>query len=371
MAKHKDEKNPRPRVKGLARKKTKFGHRWVLTVPDFQGIPRSITVHILDTDSDKEFLKKVEKARRDLMRRCACQSFSDYLTAYETTHQLAPNTRLIFRRALDGFGLDDKSNARQMSTLLAKDYKPGTMRISAGWVDTFFRWLIQRGERVRNPAADVHIKGAASVRTRICTDAELDDLRAYARKKEPAFRLYILLLMATGARVSSVDALTPQSLDARDRLHFRNVKAKKPYDYAIRITDAEILALWTEVSRKGYLWDDHDVERYKDRLGAWMHRHFGKDDNGETLSPHSLRHTFASRAVQRGVPMEIVSKLLDHSSVAITARVYARFSQEQMDEAVSRIFEDPNSQEDKEKSAHSEREIAECAPYGAPCTWCM
>lgn len=371
MAKRKDETNTRPRVKGLTRKKTKFGHRWVLTVPDFAGVPRSITVHILDTDSDRDFLKKVEKARRDLMRRCACQSFNDYMTAYETTHQLAPSTRLIFRRALDGFGLDDKVNTRRMSDLLSRDYKPGTMRIYTGWIDTFFRWLTQRGEYVRNPALDVHIKGAASVRTRIFTDLELEELREYARKKGPAYRLFILLLMETGARVSSVAALTPSSLDARNRLHFRNVNAKKAYDYAIRITDDEILALWPAVSKNGSMWSEEEIKRYQKRLQWWLSRRFGRNENGETLSPHSLRHTFASRAVQRGVPMEIVSKLLDHSSVAITARVYARFSQEQMDEAVSRIFKDPNSQEESAKNAHSEREIAECAPHGALFTWCV
>ena len=44
-----------------------------------------------------------------------------------------------------------------------------------------------------------------------------------------------------------------------------------------------------------------------------------------------------TRALQAGVPAEIVSKLLDHSSVSITLNVYARYSREQIDSAIEKI----------------------------------
>lgn len=69
-----------------------------------------------------------------------------------------------------------------------------------------------------------------------------------------------------------------------------------------------------------------------------MRYHFGRDKNGETLSPHSLRHTFATQALQAGVPLEVVSKLLDHQSPATTIKVYARFSDAQIDDAIKKTF---------------------------------
>lgn len=41
-----------------------------------------------------------------------------------------------------------------------------------------------------------------------------------------------------------------------------------------------------------------------------------------SISPHDLRHTFATLALRRGVPVEVVSKVLGHARVSITLDVY-------------------------------------------------
>ncbi len=41
-----------------------------------------------------------------------------------------------------------------------------------------------------------------------------------------------------------------------------------------------------------------------------------------SISPHDLRRTFATLAVRRGVPAEVVSKVLGHTRVSITLDVY-------------------------------------------------
>jgi hypothetical protein len=180
-------------------------------------------------------------------------------------------------------------------------------------------------------AADVTIKAPRGRRTRTATDQELAEILAYARKTDPEHRLFILLLVYTGARGSTILALTPDSLDADQKLHMFNVKAKKRYDFPIQITNRDLLDTWKTVAKRGVLWlrKWHEVT-----FSAWLRRHFGKDASGEYLSAHSMRHTFATRALQSGVPLEIVSKLLDHASVSTTLSIYAKFSTEQIDNAV-------------------------------------
>ena len=39
---------------------------------------------------------------------------------------------------------------------------------------------------------------------------------------------------------------------------------------------------------------------------------------------HSLRHSVATQLITKGVPLEVVSKTLDHSSISITGNVYAK-----------------------------------------------
>ncbi|MGA5504962.1 tyrosine-type recombinase/integrase [Streptomyces umbrinus] len=43
---------------------------------------------------------------------------------------------------------------------------------------------------------------------------------------------------------------------------------------------------------------------------------------GIAFDPHWCRHTAATRALRDGVPIEVVSKLLGHSSVTTTSAVY-------------------------------------------------
>lgn len=40
------------------------------------------------------------------------------------------------------------------------------------------------------------------------------------------------------------------------------------------------------------------------------------------VSPHDLRHTYATLTIRRGVPVEIVSRYLGHATVLITLMIY-------------------------------------------------
>lgn len=52
---------------------------------------------------------------------------------------------------------------------------------------------------------------------------------------------------------------------------------------------------------------------------------------------HALRHTFASNCFRMDVPIEVVSKLLGHSSVLVTQNVYVHILPEQRRDAVDRL----------------------------------
>lgn len=45
------------------------------------------------------------------------------------------------------------------------------------------------------------------------------------------------------------------------------------------------------------------------------------------ITPHTLRHTFATFALRSGMKPEIIQKILGHNDVGLTLRVYARVAQ--------------------------------------------
>lgn len=58
---------------------------------------------------------------------------------------------------------------------------------------------------------------------------------------------------------------------------------------------------------------------------------------------HIARHTFAVFALNKGLSMSVVSRLLGHGSTDITEKVYARFLPETLSSEVARLAGDINS----------------------------
>ena len=58
---------------------------------------------------------------------------------------------------------------------------------------------------------------------------------------------------------------------------------------------------------------------------------FGRDANGETLSVHSLRRSYATRLARGGIPVAVAAKLLDDSP-AIMVKTYISVQQDEVDQ---------------------------------------
>lgn len=70
-------------------------------------------------------------------------------------------------------------------------------------------------------------------------------------------------------------------------------------------------------------------------------RHCGLTEHRYT--PHSLRHAFVSHKLADGVPLQTVSKLVDHANVQITSAIYAHSEERDLIEGMSRGLEPPPS----------------------------
>ena len=55
------------------------------------------------------------------------------------------------------------------------------------------------------------------------------------------------------------------------------------------------------------------------------------------LTMHVARHTFAVLALNDGMAMSVVSRLLGHASTAVTEKVYAKYLPETLEEEVNRL----------------------------------
>jgi integrase len=323
-----------PKVKNVIRKWTKNGQRYLLHGRDLSGKDIYITIPISESDTEKEYFKKIEEAKRKLNDKKIGSSIYSILDEYFTAKQYSYNTRYN-QQFLRHLCFDDRQNAKIVNSILNGSNKPQTKKTRIIQINNFFEWMKEtKGINLHNPTLGIAIKSTINKRTRCITDEELDKL--FELYTDPECKLIVRLAFFTGARISSIYALTPESI-RNGYVFYQNVKCKKKYDYPIPLLDQKTLSLFATVAQKGYLWS-RKFNAMKSAINYSMRKAFGRNENGEYLTIHSLRHSFATRAIQNGVPPEIVSKMLDHSSVSTTLSFYAKHSQQQIDDAMDKIF---------------------------------
>ena len=326
---------------GLTRRKARSGGwRYLLSGKTADGTRVFVTVPIVESDTDRTASKKVARAREQLDKKLnPPKDLGVFVEEYLVFKQLAPNTCKLTRSLLSPFTVEDaEANERQVRAILDSDLKPSSKNHHVKTIRAFFTWLRTAHDElgVIDPTAKARTSSKVIPRTRIPTEAETDAVLAWGIKREhkhPGSELYVRLLISTGARVSTLAALTKDSLKD-GYLTLYNVKCKKPYDCRLPLKDAEIRALW---GKYGDVLFPAGAERIHIALVSYMRDTFGKDADGQTISPHSFRHRVATQMLQAGVPLDVVSKVLDHATIATTLKIYASHSQHQIDQAFDAI----------------------------------
>ncbi len=161
---------------------------------------------------------------------------------------------------------------------------------------------------------------------------------------DPARCLITVILMRCGLRLGDARRLRHDCIthdgDGAPYLRYFNHKMKRealvPIDeeleQLIRQQQRRVLDRWPQppvlFPRPTANPDGHKPisdGTYRDGLSRWMKRCDVRDEHGHPirLTPHQWRHTLGTRLINKDVPQEVVRKILDHDSHAMTAH-YAR-----------------------------------------------
>lgn len=328
-----------PKLKDVVVKRTKNGHRYLLHGKDSCGKDVYVTIPVTDKDTEKDYFAKIRDARIKLNAKKTGESIDGFISEYAAKRQLASGTINALKRALRNFSLDNDNNIKCVQKIIDRGYKQSTLRSMVGYVGCFFRWLIltKKIEGIIDPTAGFVVKHSKFARSRTFTDKEEKKfLEKVKQLKNLELRLFLQLAYYTGARASSIYVLERNSI--RDnKVYYYNVKSRRNYEYPVPLYDQDTIDLFNSLYDRGFLFSE-PLLHYQTTAWQWFQRHFGRDENDETLSLHSLRHNFATKMIQNGISPEVVSRLLDHSSPAITLKFYAKHSEQQLEEAIDKIF---------------------------------
>ena len=169
-------------------------------------------------------------------------------------------------------------------------------------------------------------------------------LDAAKYSENPVASVIVTLMLDTGLRVSEVCNLDLNDIDFEDK-SAKVIGGKGDKDRIVLFTNRtlERLTAWLPV-RENRVKDDNEpllinsigrriqprgVQRLMDNLAVEARLPKGK------LTPHVLRHNFATGLLERGADLVSIQKLLGHSSIA-TTRVYLEISDQTLREVYNR-----------------------------------
>lgn len=213
---------------------------------------------------------------------------------------------------------------------MKKKYRPETVNLRFRQIRAVFKYAISHEKYKHNdPTLGIDLPKATGPRKRHLSLDEIDKLLD-ALKGEPRLYLFVKMSICTGARISTLLSVHADDIEPDGTVALYNHKGSRWYT---GFFDKETMRLLK--GREGYVLAlpgknnkpasrrsiQYGVQRALDEL-------FNTSDTPieQRAVIHTLRHSVATRMLEKGVPLEIVSKTLDHSGIAITAHVYAKVS---------------------------------------------
>jgi integrase/recombinase XerD len=228
------------------------------------------------------------------------------------------------------------------------EYASATVARKVAATKSFFRHLVDTGLVRDDPSATLDSPKVRKYLPTAISEAEVERLLR-APAKSDSVRGHrdcalLELLYATGMRVSEVVALDVDDVDLGDgSVHCTN-RIGKTRERLIPIyrRAAEALRAYLEGSRDKLLRDgasrenalflNHRGHRLT-RQGLWLIIKKYVEDAGisSPVTPHTLRHSFATHLLNGGADVREVQGLLGHANVS-TTQVYTHISQERLRE---------------------------------------
>lgn len=276
----------------------------------------------------------------DLARAFRLEQFRDYLAleAGNSRHTVENYLRDLRRLASYGSskgveGPDQVTSAQLREFIYhLKDMglSPATIRRQISAVRAYFRFLVGEGHAARDPSERLESPKRWRTLPAVLTVAEVERLLAGPNPDEPLAvrdRALLEFAYATGARVSELVALRLQDVLFEDGVARVLGKGSKERIVPVGRRALGQVALYAREIRprldkgegQGVLFLNARGTPLS-RIGAWgvIKRAAKQAGITKRVTPHTLRHTFATHLLEGGADLRAVQEMLGHADLATT-----------------------------------------------------
>ncbi len=237
-----------------------------------------------------------------------------------------------------------------LNHLGTKDYSAATMARKIATLRSFYKWTNRRALTSTNPMTAIRTPRQAKRLPKAITVDQIEKLLATPSDKDVLGmrdRAMLETLYSTGIRVSELVGLNLDELDEeaeamrvkgkgkKERmvpLGMHALGAVKRYVQLVQ-TDPRYAAWWKDESKPRALFINKHGKRLSSRsVRRKLDKYLASAGLDPDISPHTLRHSFATHLLENGADLRSVQELLGHQSLS-TTQIYTHLTTQRLQDA--------------------------------------
>jgi integrase/recombinase XerD len=218
---------------------------------------------------------------------------------------------------------------------------PATIHRKSACLRSFYRHLRREGLRDSDPTASLSAPRRSRKLPQVLTRGEVERLLSQPRGGDPQAlrdRALLELMYASGLRASEAIGLDVTDIDLDERMLRARGKGSKERIVPVGQAALKAVRAYLERGRAALVKDRSETHLFVNFRGGQLtrqglykivRRHALTAGLADRMSPHTLRHTFATHLLAGGCDLRSVQEMLGHADVA-TTQLYTHLSSERL-----------------------------------------
>ena len=193
-----------------------------------------------------------------------------------------------------------------------RDYRPRTLHRMISTLSSFYRYLYVQGAVAVDPMIGVERPRIKNQELKYLKHSQV--IRLINTIENERDRLIVRLIYATGVRVSELCSISIEDIDFED--HTIRVRGKGDKIRTVFIDDETLDEVGRFIGNKiaGPLFPGQQGKH----LSPWTVQHIFRQYAPPGITPHKIRHSYASELYRRSKNLRVVQENLGHSSIKTT-----------------------------------------------------
>ena len=243
---------------------------------------------------------------------------------------------------LAGWSQIDKSTlVAYVDSLKRRKYASSTVARKVAAVKSFFHYMLNKGLLQDDPTATLDSPKVKKRLPKILSPQEIEALLEQPARSDDSKSLrdkaFLELLYATGMRVSELVSLGVQSVDLEDAEVLCTNRGNKQRTLPLSDGATEALRTYLDRGRPALLRQSEETALFLNhrgqrltRQGLWLiiKSHVKAAGLDVDVTPHTLRHSFATHLIRDGADLRDVQKLLGHANIS-TTQIYTEVEEQE------------------------------------------